>query len=350
MNDNMLDIDPAEKRYHRLITHVQDAVVEFVFVDGEPIVRSVNEAFVEVFGYASADVRGESLNEWIVPDWNAGEAQQLDEQTRSGAINYRQVKRETSDGLRTFLYRGVPYDDDAIAADGVALYTDLTDITRQKRQLRVLNRVLRHNLRNAVNVIAGNTTRLLDAFDEQSRERTAAAARVEQAARDLETLTQEAIDIESVITAESVDTVVDCVSLIQGVVAECRRQYPSATIRTTLPDAMPVCADNRLVAAIESLVKNAVEHNPAGTPQVHLRVTETDANRWVEIHVDDDGPMIPTDERRVVTGDAEIEPLQHGSGLGLWLVKWTAERYGGEVSFTTSNLGGNSVRIRLLRG
>jgi signal transduction histidine kinase len=113
---------------------------------------------------------------------------------------------------------------------------------------------------------------------------------------------------------------------------------------------MPVCADNRLVAAIESLVKNAVEHNPAGTPQVHLRVTETDANRWVEIHVDDDGPMIPTDERRVVTGDAEIEPLQHGSGLGLWLVKWTAERYGGEVSFTTSNLGGNSVRIRLLRG
>jgi len=350
MSDSTFDAGrAAEKRYHRLVTHVQDAIVEFTFADGEPIVRSVNDAFVDAFGYAAEDLRGESLNERIVPDWNVEEARELDEQTRSGTVNYRQVKRETADGLRTFLYRGVPYDD-GIAVDGVAIYTDLTDITRQKRQLRVINRVLRHNLRNAANVISGNTARLLAAVDEQTDERIETAARIEKAARDLETLTQEAIDIESVITSETADTVVDCVSLIQGVVAECRQRYPAATIRTTLPESMDVSAGSRLAAAIESLVTNAVEHNPAETPRVHLRVTTTNANRWVDIHIDDDGPRIPADERNVIRGDAEIEPTRHGSGLGLWLVKWTVERYGGEVSFATSDLGGNSVRLRLLRG
>jgi len=54
-------------------------------------------------------------------------------------------------------------------------------------------------------------------------------------------------------------------------------------------------------------------------------------------------------EREVVAGDAEITPTRHGSGLGLWLVKWTVENIGGEVAFETSDLGGNAVRLRLPR-
>ncbi|SDZ95557.1 PAS domain S-box-containing protein [Haloplanus vescus] len=342
--------DDAETRYQTLISHVRDAIVEFEFVDGKPLVCHVNDAFVDVFGYESAKLEGESLDDRIVPDWNRAEATRLNERTAAGEVNYQQVRRETADGLRTFLYRGVPYGDEAIAADGMAIYTDLTEITRQKRQLQVMNRVLRHNLRNAVNVITGNMTRLLNALDDQTSEQVDAAAKVEHAAHELETLTQEAIDIESVITAESVDTVIDCVPLIQRVVTDYRQRYPSAEIRMTLPDSMLVSADSRLRRAIESLVTNAIEHNPAATPYVHVQVTDNGPNGWVEIYVDDDGPQIPADERTVIRGDANIEPTHHGSGLGLWLVKWTVELYGGELSFETSSLGGNSVRLRLLRG
>ncbi len=44
---------------------------------------------------------------------------------------------------------------------------------------------------------------------------------------------------------------------------------------------------------------------------------------------------------------AEITPTRHGSGHGLWLVKWTAERFGGGLSFGERDPGGNSVRVRL---
>ncbi|MCU4925783.1 hypothetical protein OB905_07270 [Halobacteria archaeon AArc-dxtr1] len=51
----------------------------------------------------------------------------------------------------------------------------------------------------------------------------------------------------------------------------------------------------------------------------------------------------------MITGDDEITELRHGSGLGLWLVKWTVETFGGELSFVRSRAGGSRVQIRLRR-
>lgn len=96
----------------------------------------------------------------------------------------------------------------------------------------------------------------------------------------------------------------------------------------------------------ESLLENAVEHNPAPDPIVGVRI-ERAADGWIDVCVEDDGPAIPASQRRIVTGEADITPLRHSKGIGLWLVKWTAERLGGELSFESSAYGGNSVRIRI---
>jgi signal transduction histidine kinase len=52
-------------------------------------------------------------------------------------------------------------------------------------------------------------------------------------------------------------------------------------------------------------------------------------------------------EKDVITGTAEITPTHHGAGLGLWLVKWTAEIFGGELLFEKSEFGGNRIHLRL---
>lgn len=337
-------------RYRHLIEHIQDAVVEFELVDDEPVVTDVNNAFVDVFGYERDDIVGESLNDWIVPAWLDDEARSLDTRTASGEVNYQQVKRETATGLREFLYRGIPHPDHVDRAGGFAVYTDLTDVTRNERSLQVMNRILRHNLRNKANVISAYTTQLLAAVDTQTTARTDAAARIERAAHDLETLARESQDVRSILSDPYTgDTVVDCVPLVQRVVADARRDAPNARIETDLPESMTVRANARLTVALESLVDNAIEHNQAETPRVRVRVTETDAPGWTSIYVEDDGPRIPATERDVVTGDADITPTRHGTGLGLWLVAWTTQLFGGELSFGASELGGNSVRLRLPR-
>jgi PAS domain S-box-containing protein len=335
-------------RYRYLTEHIRDAVVEFELVDDEPIVRSVNDAFVDVFGYDPGAIRGESLNDWIVPAWREEEARQLDDRTASGEVNYRQVKRETEDGLREFLYRGVPYDDETIRVSGVAIYTDLTEVTVNERRLQVMNRVLRHNLRNQAGIVAGYTTRLLDEFDEHNGERTQIAATLEKAARELQRLTREATDIEAVINGQTENAAVDCVPLVYDIVEQFRETCPAAEIRTDLPATTVVQADSRLRVAVESLLDNAVEHNPA-EPVIRVSLATAESDDWVDLCVDDNAPRIPADERAVITGEAEISPTRHGSGLGLWLVKWTTEVFGGELSFSTSDLGGNRVRLRLPR-
>jgi len=336
----------AGNGWRYLIEHIQDAVVEFEFVDGEPVIRGVNGAFVDVFGYDREELVGASLNGYIVPDWLAEEAAALDGRTAAGEINYRRVKRQTADGLREFLYRAVPYENPDAGRDGFAVYTDLTDITRTERQLRVLNRVLRHNLRNAVTVIAGNTEHLRDRLDGTEREITDTIA---GAAGDLRTLTSEAARIQRLLEAEDPDDPsIDAVPLIRGVVAEYRETNPAASIETDLPESIAVSATKRLRTAIDALVENAIEHNPADEPRVCVRIDPAE-NAWVDVLVEDDGPLIPAAERDVVTGDAEITPTRHGSGLGLWLVKWTTERFGGDLAFGESDLGGNSVRLRLQR-
>jgi PAS domain S-box-containing protein len=326
-------------RYRHLIEHVQDAVVEFKLVEGRPVIVGVNPAFEEVFGYDAEKAVGKLLNDLIVPPWLADEAANLDERTAAGQVNYRHVRRQTADGLGEFLYRGIPYEE----GRGFAVYTDLTTANRRERRLEVLNRLLRHNLRNSVNVVVGAAESVREGDDEALR-------MLESGASDLLRLTEEATEIHRTLTETLPgNPTLDCVPLLETVVTEYRERHPEATIRTDLPGSLPATATDRLGAAVGALVENAVVHHD-GDPTVWVAAESVGDSEWVDITVADDGPGIPAAEREVITGEAEITPTRHGTGLGLWLAKWTVERYGGTLAFEGSDASGTRVRLRLYRG
>jgi PAS domain S-box-containing protein len=346
--DDSTSSGAQSSRYRHLIAHIQDAVVEFEFINDVPIVSDVNNSFVEIFGFERTAIVGDPLNEWIVPEWKEDEAEELDRRSISGEINYRRVKRKTSTGLREFLYRGIPYEMDTRPQGGFAVYTDLTELNWSEQRFDVLNRILRHNLRNRTNIISGYLSNLFVQLSGTDAEETEVEETLRRAIGDLERLIEEADAVRQVVeTSGSADTVVDCVQLIQNAVGKYRRSHASATIETELPDAVPIHATSSLRYAIESLIDNAIRHNPASSPYVRIRVEDTEFSEWVSLYVEDDAPIIPAMEKNVITGTAEITPTYHGAGLGLWLVKWTAEVFGGELLFEKSTFGGNSVHLRL---
>lgn len=104
----MLPEEASVDGLQHLVEHIQDAVAVFELVDGDPIVRGVNEAFIDQFGYSRDAVIDVDLNDRIVPSWLRDEASALDQRTADGEINYRKVHRQTASGLREFLYRGSP--------------------------------------------------------------------------------------------------------------------------------------------------------------------------------------------------------------------------------------------------
>lgn len=329
-----------------LINNIQDAVVGFELVNNTPMIREANEPFIETFGYPREKIVDAPLNEYIVPDWLREEATILDKRTDAGKVNYQHVRRKTSSGLREFLYRGIPYN--GATVDGYAIYIDVTEVVQQEQQLKVFNRVLRHNLRTEATVISGNIERLLTTVQKTPENRKETIMAIKEAADNLESLSEEASQITQLLRDSSQSSGdVEAHSLLQESVAKAQEKYPDACITSELSDQSYIRANDQLKPAINALLENAVVHNPSETPHVRISTEHTDKGAWTDIIVDDDGPIIPETERKIITGDAEITPHQHGNGLGLWLVKLTVDCLGGDIIFEESPVGGNRVRLRV---
>ncbi len=326
--------------FRHLFEELADPVVKFELVDGEPIIRHANDAFVDVFGSGPLSVADEPLNELIVPATKQQEAQQFDQRTEAGHSNAAVVERMTETGERKFIYRGVPYDDD----HGFAIYSDITDELQRERHLDVLHRVLRHNLRNDLTVLLGMATRILERTDDPTTAQ--AANKIKQTASQLSQLTEEAKTIERVL-GESVGLEPVAVEpLVERVVADCTARFETATITTEIDAELHVSANDKLQIVLRSLLDNAIRHNDSADPQATVSATRVDSST-IELAVSDNGPGIPRIEQQIITEDREITPLKHGSGLGLWLVKWITDAYGGQIEIESAASGGTVVRLLL---
>lgn len=327
----------AADPFRYLFDLIQDAVVGFEIVNYVPIVRTVNPAFVETFGYDRDEIVGEPLNDFIVPDDCVEEAVNYDQRTASGEINYAVVSRQTADGCREFIYRGVPYDTVDERRCGFAMYTDVTDSRRQKRRLRVLHRVLRHNLRNELSVVFGMSEYVRAQADDSSV--SLAASRALDAADRLTAVSEKARNVETALDGEATQSV-DAAALARSVADSYR---PDVPVETTLPETLPVTGGTAVYDALDNLVENAVTHTPDGTA---VRITAARHDTDASVRVLDDGPGIPAVERAVVFEDEDITNLQHGSGLGIWLARWVAEAAGGGIEYERTD-GWTTVSIRL---
>jgi PAS domain S-box len=329
-------------RFERLFNELNDAVVEFELVDGEPVIVQANATFVETFGHESESLSGVSLNDLIVPSDRREEAERFDKQTAAGESNAAVVERATADGRRQFVYRSVPIE----TAHAFAIYTDVTAELRRERHLDVLQRVLRHNLRNDVNVIGGQAEKISELAD--SDEIQAAAASITETAQGLAHLSEEAKTVHRVLGESPTIEPTEITAIIDRVVAACGERFPAATLTTDCPTALLVAADTNLRVLVESLVDNAVRHNTAAEPAVRVAAGVVD-DATAKLSVTDNGPGIPATERDIITGDKEITPLHHGSGLGLWLVRWITDRYGAELRIKTPPSGGTTVCVEFDR-
>jgi len=329
-------------RFKRLFNELNEAVVEFELVDDDPVIVQANETFAETFGHGTESLDGVSLNDLIVPTDRREEAEQFDQQTAAGETNAAVVERVTAEGRRQFVYRSVPIEHD----HGFAIYTDVTAELRRERHLDVLQRVLRHNLRNDVNVIAGQAEKISEAAD--TDEIQAAATSIAETAQRLARLSEEAKTVDRVLGESPSLEPIEITAIVERTITACREEFPDATFTTDCPTALLVAADPSLRVLVQSLVDNAVRHNTAAEPTVTVTAAVIDDDT-AELTVTDNGPGIPATERDVVTGNQEITPLHHGSGLGLWLVRWITDRYGAELTIETPASGGTTVRVQFDR-
>ena len=134
---------------------------------------------------------------------------------------------------------------------------------------------------------------------------------------------------------------------------EQERQVTMATPSGPTPDssssanvpAMVLVSLGDLEAMLDALLGNVFAHTPEGTAYaISLRTDSRPTDQeWVELIVDDAGPGWPDGVDVLARGSSE----GGSTGLGLDIVRTTAERAGGSVTLSGSPTGGARVVVRL---
>ncbi|SIQ81748.1 PAS domain S-box-containing protein [Haladaptatus litoreus] len=103
--------------------------------DGEtPMIRAVNAAFEESFG-VSEEVVGRAIDEVVVPSEFQPEATDINHRTKRGEYIEREVRRETTDGVRDFFLRSIPIRPGESGERSYGVYTDITEQKEREREL-----------------------------------------------------------------------------------------------------------------------------------------------------------------------------------------------------------------------
>ena len=315
----------------RVVESLQEAVV---VVDWEANILDANVTAEGLFGWATRDVIGTPVNAAVdgfdVTNLSAGTTEVVSLQTTKGRRQYQytvsDVERDTSDS-----------DEEPVAR--TIVFRDVTDQRTREQRLSVLNRVLRHNARNKLDVILAHADHV-----EDDTHRTA----IQDSASELASVSRKAREAEAVMTdSVSAPSTVDIAAVAHEVAATARDDYPDSSISVTAPERLQLTSYRTVVRRLMTeLVENAIVHSddPA---RVDIEV-ETTADDIPQLRIADNGPGIPDRERDLLTESSETQ-LEHGLGVGLWFVNWAVSQLGAELEFQSTGSTGTTVVVRFHR-
>lgn len=327
----LLELTPIDRR-----AAWDDLDEAIVVLDEDDHIVDVNEAAMELFDITSDPV-GLSAGQFFEPvveesvrrleadDADTEITTRIDGEQRQLSVSISSIERyDHRDGGRAVVLQ------------------DITRLKRRERELELLkqvqSRVLRHNIRNELTTVRGNAQLVERAVDGKHEKRVADMI---EASESLLSISSKARVVEEVIEGSDETVTVDLRECAEAAIDAIYSEHPELEVSVSSPRECPAEAVPQLQTAIEILLENAAVHNDSDEPRARV---ELERGPRPQLTISDNGPGIPDSEIAVLQHAEETE-LEHGSGIGLWAVKWIVERSNAELSFETSEEG-TSVTIQ----
>jgi PAS domain S-box-containing protein len=252
------------------------------------------------------------------------------------ALDASDQSEEDTPAGRYYEVQATPVESASGTREGqIVVVNDVTDQQRQQKQLERQNErleeftsVVSHDLRNPLNVAAGNLTLAQENGDGDHLERA------DQALSRMETLIDDLLALAYVGTQSTDLEPVD----LEEVVADAWETVDThgATL-VTQADTILIADRSRLHQLIENLIRNAIEHGGEA-------VTVTIGDRANGFYVADDGPGIPVNERDEVF-ETGYSTREDGTGFGLNIVREVVDAHGWGIAVAESAEGGARFEI-----
>jgi len=256
---------------------------------------------------------------------------------------HREVTMDVAGDTRHYDLRLSPLHDGRGTLTGrVFVLRDITELKDREKELTVLNRVVRHDIGNEMNVIRGHGEALRGYVEGDGEEHLELV--LESSTQVIE-LTETVRDLTNALTSDESLSLqpIPLGDVIRIEAEKARSSYPEATFE--LDFALPPCgsveANEMLSSVFTNLFNNAVLHNDSDQPVV--RVTIEQRAETVLVRVADNGPGVPEGQADELFGRGVKGLESEGSGVGLYLVDTLVTGYGGDVWVENDDGDGGAI-------
>lgn len=313
----------------------------------------VNQGFVDITGYSKSESVGRNCR------FLQGENTDPDatDRLREAIDNSEPVTVE----LRNYRANGTEFwnrvtiapveDANGTLTNFVGFQQDITEqkqsetqVEHQRDNLDTLNQVLRHDIRNDLQLVSSYGEMLADHVDDEGREYLDTLL---ESAENAVELTRTAREIADVMLEGTSD--LQPVSLrhtLSQTIDDFTSTQSDAVVRTVTPvPDVTVRANDMLDSVFRNLLSNAVQHNDKVVPEVTISTTVADDS--IVVSIADNGPGVPDDQKEDIFGRGEKGLHSEGTGLGLYLVQTLVEMYRGSVWVEDDEPEGALFRVRL---
>lgn len=208
---------------------------------------------------------------------------------------------------------------------------------RQTRDaLAFVNGMLRHDVRNDANVIAGYAD-AVEGDDETTLV-------LQERAETVIDRTDQARAVAETVTGQADPSAVELAPFVAETVASVDDTYRHATFTVDVPAGVAVRANDALRPALENLLENAVEHNDHDEPTVTVTASEAAPGESVTLRITDDGPGIPDAEKATL-----FDHDAPGTAKGLHVAETIVAGLDGTIRVEDAEPRGTSFVIELPR-
>ena len=332
-------LEDSEERFRDLVDKSRAAI----FIDDkESNLVYFNDRFPELFGYSADEIRKKRFLELIhSEDRPRIERIHRDRYSGKGGESRYEFKGYRKDGSVISLQADVVEIIKNGKITGTRAYIwDVTEIKEAEEKvkglndlLKLMNKILRHDIGN--NLTAAVTA--IDWYRTSEDEKTLDIAE-KSVMRSMETIS-EMSSLEDLLTKGS-----DLQSRSVGSIIRSTAEHFSVGIE--IEGDCKAMVDEGFPTVIENLVGNAIEHGKSDKVRFEIEGSVKDCT----IRVIDYGGGIPNEIKEKVFEEGYRHRHSRGSGLGLFIVNKTIQRYGGDIRIEDNDPRGAIFVIKLRRG